>query len=439
MSNLGLRFFYFLIALMLVSFLWADLISWQTMPYFLIGVVMVAYFFQLWNINRLHDLLLKDDLIGRKRGLGLWREIYGLLEKKSKVLHQEISAAADQYDRFIQGVQASPNGLIMLDKMDRIKWCNKICREHFRIDPVRDTNQPVAFLLRHPDFVHYMQEADFSMPLQLDHMGESGHIMLRLQIIPYGESQKLLLSQDITAIKKNEAIRQDFVANVSHELRTPLTIMSGFLETIRDLPLSEEEKARYLDIMVTQSDRMLTLVDELLILTRLDSSPVSPKTRTVNLAEVFERLMTDARSLSKGRHLLTLRVSSHKYVLGSDSEIISAFGNLVNNAIRYSPEGGAILIDWSDLPDGGARFAVTDSGLGIAPEHIPRITERFYRVDLSRSRDTGGTGLGLAIVKHVAMRHQAELRIESQIGQGSTFEIVFVKDRLVDGALNIAE
>ena len=357
-----------------------------------------------------------------------------MLEKKSKVLHQEISAAADQYDRFIQGVQASPNGLIMLDKMDRIQWCNKICREHFRIDPVRDTNQPVAFLLRHPDFVQYMQEADFSTPLQLDHMGESGHVMLRLQIIPYGESQKLLLSQDITAIKKNEAIRQDFVANVSHELRTPLTIMSGFLETIRDLPLSEEEKARYLDIMVTQSDRMLTLVDELLILTRLDSSPVSPKTRTVNLAEVFERLMTDARSLSKGRHIIILRASSHKYVLGSDSEIISAFGNLVNNAIRYSPEGGEILIDWSDLPDGGARFAVTDRGLGIAPEHIPRITERFYRVDLSRSRDTGGTGLGLAIVKHVAMRHQAELRIESQIGQGSTFEMVFVKDRLVDGA-----
>jgi two-component system phosphate regulon sensor histidine kinase PhoR len=252
--------------------------------------------------------------------------------------------------------------------------------------------------------------------------------MLRLQIIPYGESQKLLLSQDITAIKKNEAIRQDFVANVSHELRTPLTIMSGFLETIRDLPLSEEEKVRYLEIMVTQSDRMLTLVDELLILTRLDSSPVSPKTRMVNLAEVFERLMLDARSLSKGRH-----------ILGSDSEIISAFGNLVNNAIRYSPEGGEILIDWSDLPDGGARFAVTDSGLGIAPEHIPRITERFYRVDLSRSRDTGGTGLGLAIVKHVALRHQAELRIESQIGQGSIFEIIFIKDRLVDGALNISE
>jgi two-component system phosphate regulon sensor histidine kinase PhoR len=439
MPNLGLRFFYFLIVLMLVSFLWAELISWQTMPYFLIGVLIVAYYFQLWNINRLHDLLLKDDLIGRKRGLGLWREIYGLLEKKSKVLHQEISAAADQYDRFIQGVQASPNGLIMLDKMDRIKWCNKICREHFRIDPVRDTNQPVAFLLRHPDFVQYMQEANFSMPLQLDHMGERGHVMLRLQIIPYGESQKLLLSQDITAIKKNEAIRQDFVANVSHELRTPLTIMSGFLETIRDLPLSEEEKARYLEIMVTQSDRMLTLVDELLILTRLDSSPVSPKTRMVNLAEVFERLMLDARSLSKGRHILTLRVSSQKYILGSDSEIISAFGNLVNNAIRYSPEGGEILIDWSDLPVGGARFAVTDSGLGIAPEHIPRITERFYRVDLSRSRDTGGTGLGLAIVKHVALRHQAELRIESQIGQGSTFEIIFIKDRLVDGALNISE
>jgi two-component system phosphate regulon sensor histidine kinase PhoR len=275
-----------------------------------------------------------------------------------------------------------------------------------------------------------MFRADFSEPLNLDFMGANGNLMLLLQIFPYGENRKLLLSQDVTILKKNESIRQDFVANVSHELRTPLTVLNGFLETLRDLPLNEGERKKYINMMSAQSSRMLTLVEELLILTRLDHSPISPKTSVVKVADLVQRIVEDGRSLSNGNHIIRLSIMSKKNILGAENELFSAFGNLLTNAIRYTPEGGTIHVYWEDKPEGGAIYSVRDTGIGIAPEHIARVTERFYRVDRSRSRDTGGTGLGLAIVKHVAMRHSALLNIESTLAVGSVFSLIFNKDRL---------
>ena len=225
-------------------------------------------------------------------------------------------------------------------------------------------------------------------------------------------------------------MRQDFVANVSHELRTPLTVLNGFLETIKDIPLSEEERKKYILMMSAQSSRMLTLVEELLILTRLDNSPASSKTAIVKVEDLINRIVEDGKNLSNGKHIIRVSVISSKNILGSENEIFSAFGNLLTNAIRYTPEGGTIQVYWEDDQEGGAIYSVRDTGIGIAPEHIPRVTERFYRVDRSRSRDTGGTGLGLAIVKHVALRHGAKLNIESTIGVGSIFSIIFDKDRL---------
>ena len=261
-------------------------------------------------------------------------------------------------------------------------------------------------------------------------MGVNGNLMLLLQFFPYGENRKLLLSQDITILKRNESMRQDFVANVSHELRTPLTVLNGFLETIKDIPLSEAERKKYILMMSAQATRMLTLVEELLILTRLDNSPVSSKTAIVNVHDLIQRIVEDGKSLSNGRHLIRVSIESSKNILGSENEIFSAFGNLLTNAIRYTPEGGTIQVYWEDNQINGAVYSVRDTGIGIAPEHIPRVTERFYRVDRSRSRDTGGTGLGLAIVKHVALRHNAQLNIESTLGVGSIFSMTFNKDRL---------
>lgn len=415
-----------------LSYYWGQSISEQSFWIIASLCLVVVLIYQSWNQHRLVRLLLRDDLIGRKRGIGIWNEIYALLDKRAKAWRQEILQSEVEYDRFIQAIQASPNGLIMLDEEDQIEWCNKVCKDHFRLDPFRDARQKVSFLIRHPDFVSYLHQGNFSMPLELDYMGQLGNLMLLVQIYPYGENRKLVLSQDITILKKNESMRQDFVANVSHELRTPLTVLNGFLETIKELNPDKQSRERFIEMMLMQSTRMLTLVEELLILTRLDNSPISEKTNVIVFKALIDRLLDDAKGLSKGRHQFKVHITSQKNILGSDSEIFSAFGNLINNAVRYTPEKGIITIEWIDMPNGGAHFIVQDTGIGIAKEHIPRITERFYRVDRSRSRDTGGTGLGLAIVKHVASRHDALLEIDSEYGFGSSFSIQFPKDRLTN-------
>jgi len=427
---MGLRIIYSLGLIFLLSAVLAHFISVEYGLYFSIFLLSSSVCYQFWNQYRLLKALKDDDLIGHRRGLGIWQEIFLHVERKAKDWRQEILRSELEYKRFIQAVQASPNGLVMLDEEDQIEWCNNICKEHLRLDPLRDARQPITFLLRHPDFVKYMLKADFSEPLNLDFMGADGNLMLLLQIFPYGENRKLLLSQDITILKKNESIRQDFVANVSHELRTPLTVLNGFLETLRDLPLNEVERKKYINMMSAQSSRMLTLVEDLLILTRLDHSPVSPKTSVVKVADLVQRIVEDGRGLSNGNHIIRLSIVSKKNILGAENELFSAFGNLLTNAIRYTPEGGTIHVYWEDTPDGGAIYSVRDTGIGIAPEHIARVTERFYRVDRSRSRDTGGTGLGLAIVKHVAIRHSALLNIESTLAVGSVFSLIFNKDRM---------
>jgi two-component system phosphate regulon sensor histidine kinase PhoR len=430
MIFMGLRTVYALLFIFLLSAVWGHFFSLGQGILFSIFLLIIYVCYQSWNQYRLLKAIKDDDLIGHRRGLGIWQDIFMQLERSSKEWRQEIMRSEIEYKRFIQAVQASPNGLVMLDEDDQIEWCNDICKEHLRLDPIRDARQQITYLVRHPDFVSYMHQENFAEPLNLDFMGASGNLMLLLQIFPYGENRKLLLSQDVTILKRNESIRQDFVANVSHELRTPLTVLNGFLETLRDLPLSDQERKKYIQMMSAQSSRMLTLVEELLILTRLDSSPISSKTAIVKIPELLMRITEEGRGLSNGNHIIRLSQNSQNNILGAETEIFSAFSNLLTNAIRYTPEGGEIHMYWEDTADGGAVYSVRDTGIGIAPEHITRVTERFYRVDRSRSRDTGGTGLGLAIVKHVAMRHNAQLNIESTLAVGSIFSITFNKDRI---------
>jgi two-component system phosphate regulon sensor histidine kinase PhoR len=234
--------------------------------------------------------------------------------------------------------------------------------------------------------------------------------------------------RDVTQSERLDRMRRDFVANVSHELRTPLTVLSGFLETVRELPLEPEERDRYLALMAEQSDRMQRIVQDLLTLSTLESSPPPPEREQVAMAPLLARLQRDAEALSGGRHTIVLDADAGD-LFGAESELASAFGNLVSNAVRYTPAGGRIVIAWKTLGS-CAEFSVTDDGLGIAPEHIPRLTERFYRADTGRSRETGGTGLGLAIVKHALSRHQSQLQVTSAPGKGSRFSALFPQTRL---------
>lgn len=329
---------------------------------------------------------------------------------------------------------------MLLDAQGRIEWANQTAANHFGLDARRDLQQYLGNLLRDPAFVAYWAEHDFSHELTVSgRASTSSHpLQLSLQMHPYGVGRLLMLSRDVTALKRAEAMRRDFVANVSHEIRTPLTVLSGFVETLQTLPLKQAERDRYLAMMSVQAQRMQVLVSDLLTLSKLEGSPPPDFSEHIVAAELMVRLEQEGRQLLYGLIDVSELAQSLRFecllegrLLGVTSEILSAASNLVSNAIRYTPAGGSIEVRLQGMPNGGAEFSVEDTGPGISAEHIPRLTERFYRVDRSRSRDSGGTGLGLAIVKHVCQRHDAELSIVSKTGEGSRFAIVFPAERVL--------
>lgn len=364
-------------------------------------------------------------------GSGYWGEVFDRVRKLVRSRDRALTESDLRLQEFLSAMQASPNGVVLLDREGRIEWFNQMAAGHFGLDAHRDLLQHLGNLVRDPGLAAYFAARNFQsdVVMQGRNSSSSKPVRLSVHLHPYGEGRSLMLSQDITALDQAEAMRRDFVANVSHEIRTPLTVLAGFVETLQSLPLNEQERSRYLGLMEQQARRMQTLVSDLLTLSRLEGSPPPPAQEWHAVALLMAQVEQDATDLStllwSGPQDLLFETESVMEVAGSVSELLSAMSNLVGNAIRYSPADKPIAVRWSSLPSGGAVFSVRDRGAGIAPEHLPRLTERFYRVDRSRSRETGGTGLGLAIVKHVAQRHGGELTIESAPGQGSCFSIHF--------------
>ena len=358
-----------------------------------------------------------------------------MLRKHRKERAQRIAAL----QHMEQATSALPEGVVILDNADHIEWCNPIAEQHFGLETARDAGQQITYLVRQPEFVTYLSLRDFTEVLILRNARQD-ELVLSIKLIVYGENKKLLISRDITRFERIETMRRDFVANVSHELRTPLTVVYGFVETMTDMPSLENPMARRaLERMSEQTIRMQRLVDDLLTLSKLDNALNALHEETVNMPALLNKLQQEGRALSGGQHKLHLELSSNCNLLGNTEELHSALGNLLSNAIRYTPHNGEIIIRWSsNNTEGQPVFSVQDSGIGIALQHIPRLTERFYRVDHSRSRATGGTGLGLAIVKHVANRHQAHLEITSEEGKGSTFSIVFPARRCLPNTSDVS-
>ena len=372
--------------------------------------------------------------------LGLWGEV---AERARRLVRQHEHETRDSDRRlqdFLAALQASPNGVVLLDAQGRIEWFNQTAAQHFGLDLERDLLQHMVNLVRDPAFTAYVSGGNYQASVFMQGRGHSSAHPSRLSVHlhDYGEGRRLLLSRDVTMFEQAEAMRRDFVANVSHEIRTPLTVLSGFVETLQTLPLDATERARYLDLMAQQAGRMQSLVSDLLMLSRLEGSPLPGAGEWTSLPVLMGQVEQEAQVLSAvlnppmagPAQTLVFEPAPVRELAGRPSELHSALSNLVSNAVRYTPAGGEVRCGWVSLEDGRMEFYVQDSGPGIAPEHIPRLTERFYRVDRSRSRDTGGTGLGLAIVKHVAQRHGAELRIESSPGKGSRFSIVFPASRV---------
>ncbi|MGD9832723.1 MAG: phosphate regulon sensor histidine kinase PhoR [Piscinibacter sp.] len=406
-------------------------VVWRVLAGGAIGVALVALL-DTARGYRLINWLRGSQELQAPRDAGFWGELGYRVERSIRLREQSLAQERLRLEQFLSAIEASPNGVLMLDGSDQIVWCNSVSADHFGLDPQRDRRQRITNLVRAPAFVGHLQQENFAEAVSFPNPRGDGTLSVLLR--PYGDGMKLVLSQDITDRERNEAMRRDFVANVSHEIRTPLTVLAGFIETMSNLPLTEVERKRVLELMTQQTQRMQTLVSDLLTLAQLEGSPRPAADRWVALAPLLAQVESDARALSAGRHTIEFASVEPAELAGAPSELLSAVNNLVNNAVRYTPEGGRISVGWQLLPDGGAELIVADTGLGIEREHLPRLTERFYRVDGSRSRDTGGTGLGLSIVKHVVQRHGAELLIDSEPGKGSRFRLVFPALRVRSGS-----
>ena len=357
------------------------------------------------------------------RDAGFWGEIGYRVERSIRAREQRAVQGQARLEQFLEAIEASPNGVLMLDAHGQIDWCNSVAASHFGLHPVRDRLQPMTNLVRVPAFVAYLQAGVYEQPITFTDPRSQG--TLSVLVRRYGDGMRLVLSQDVTEGERADAMRRDFVANVSHEIRTPLTVLSGFIETMAALPLTDVERRRVLHLMDQQTQRMQTLVSDLLTLAQLEGSPRPAADRWVGVGRLLQQVEADTRTLSQGRHEISVSGLDAAQLAGAEHELMSAMANLASNAVRYTPEGGRIQMGWRLLPDGSGEFAVRDTGPGIEREHIPRLTERFYRVDGSRSRETGGTGLGLSIVKHVVQRHGGELDIQSEPGTGPHFRLVF--------------
>ena len=365
--------------------------------------------------------------------VGPWDDVVAALYRRLRDQVATIQELEETSTSAMAAGQALPVGVVTLTTDLQIRWFNLAAEKQLHLQPEQDIGQNLQNILRAPAFAFYVKSGNWSEPLTLKINHASGNYSLLLRLVPYARDRTLLITRDLTQIEKLETTRRDFVANVSHEMRTPLTVLAGFVETLRDAPegaLSAQQREQYFGLMAEQAQRMQALVTDLLTLSDLETSP-SAEFTSVRVAQLIDTARTQIEALSGGRHHWDWQIEAGVDLAGNASELASAFSNLLTNAIRYTPDAGTIRVEWQSQADGRARFSVTDTGIGIASEHLPRLSERFYRVDRGRSRALGGTGLGLAITKHVAMRHDAILEVQSKIGQGSCFSLVFDAERVL--------
>jgi two-component system phosphate regulon sensor histidine kinase PhoR len=377
---------------------------------------------QLYYLYRLGTWLDNPQSEKMPDGWGAWTDIFSRLYRLRRDDQRNQAELAEWLTRFRQAMSRLPDGVVIMDDVLFLEWCNPVAEQHLGLELNRDKGMRVTNLIRHPEFMDYIILGRYEQPLTL---------MLRerklvVHIIPFENRRQILVTHDATESERIDMMRRDFIANASHELRTPLTVINGFLEIAAAQPnLDTATRQSHVKLMVEQGQRMQNLVEDMLTLTRLESVDYPLRPEPVDVAALLEKIQREANALSAGKHQISLTVDGPD-LKGNTEELRSAFTNLVTNAIRYTPAGGRIDLSWKDGPD-GPRFMVRDNGIGIEPEHISRLTERFYRVDKSRSRETQGTGLGLAIVKHVLLRHNGSLIIESVLNQGSTFTAKFTK------------
>ncbi|SFH65848.1 two-component system, OmpR family, phosphate regulon sensor histidine kinase PhoR [Collimonas sp. OK307] len=381
-------------------------------------------FLQMWSLYQIERWMDGPVGVRRPKIWGLWAHAFAALEDIRLEDERSRTEMAEWLARFRQAMSLLPDGVVIVDGVMHLEWCNPAAQSHLGLDLKRDEGRLLTNLIRSPDFVDYMLSGRFEQPLPFMHHDRK----ILVQLISFESRRQILVTHDVTQNEKTDTMRRDFIANASHELRTPLTVINGFLEHALSSEMSEETRQRQLHLMAEQGQRMQRLVADMLTLTRLESLVQPPSSDTVRIKPLLSRIVEEARALSAGKHQITLQAQEID-LKGNHDELESAFANLLSNAVRYTPDGGRIDVSWG-MENECASLVVVDDGIGIAEEHLSRLTERFYRVDKTRSRSTQGTGLGLAIVKHVLLRHRGRLEITSEYGKGSRFKVSFQRAQL---------
>lgn len=397
--------------------------------FFLIGSTIAIIVYEVYLLHKAQQWS-KKPLLPPPPGTAHYNTIITPLYKALQQQQSALQRNQVLNQQIIEAANAIPAAVVVLDANYMIQWCNKGSLDLLKIDNAHDRGYSIFNYLRAPDFYRYVCETDWSTPYTCTKIRDDREFFFRLELFRYDEKNILLLCFDNTQFEKLRTTQQDFVANVSHELRTPLTVLMGFLETLREFPddaISPDQRAHFEQLMQEQANRMLAIVSDLLTLSTLESTKLNEQ-EPVFVAELIEKAKEQVVALSQGQHHFSWTLDDTLSVKGNAHELSSAITNLLTNAVRYTPAEGNIDIFWGKNEEGQAVFSVKDSGLGIASSDLLRITERFYRVDKSRSRASGGTGLGLAITKHIAIRHNAKLKIKSKLNKGSTFSLVFHKE-----------
>ncbi len=434
MPDIRIKAVLFICALSAIClFIWLISSTKIALIIFAIGLLIYLFKYIAW-LQQLNIWFKNPVLKDIPEGSGAWEDIFSSLmqyERNNLANQAQLSSALE---RFNLTANTIPDGLVILSPSNEIEWCTPNAEKQLGLNISTDKNLPIVNLIRDSQFIAYLYSETYGEPFKLKSW-QNPEVVFEIQLIPFESKQKLLICRDMTQLEKVDVMRRDFIANVSHELRTPLTVVAGFLETLSDMEGAVPDAIKtYFAMMQEQTGRMRRIIEDLLTLSTIESNTEAPEEHEIDMANLLKGLQSDAQGLSqslyKTKHKIHLEIDPMLNLNGAHDELHSAFSNLVSNAVRYTPKGGAIFINWR-LINEQAIFTVRDTGIGIEQQHIDRLTERFYRVDRGRSRETGGTGLGLSIVKHILIRHQAKLEISSEIGKGSTFSVVFPQSRII--------
>ena len=390
------------------------------------GCFLLLHIFWIYKLSKWLD---NPTLSKLPHGTGVWQYIftkhYQILKEGKKSKKNLVSTL----DQFTQAAEALMDGVIALNENNEIIWSNKRSRMMLNLNPKKDIGQPINYILRNTDLINYLEKENYEESIKINLDG-SNTKTIEIKILMFGEKQKVMVAKDISQSIKIESNRKEFISNVSHELKTPLTVISGFIETLVSNNVQNEANNKILQIMSGQTSRMAKLVDDLLLLSNVESSLFQNRSEILSINVIINKIKKNISILDSKNHKIKYQIDKGLKVYGSKKEIESAFLNLITNAIRYTDKNGSIFINWK-LINGLPIFEVRDTGSGIEQKHLNRITERFYRVDPARSRDTGGTGLGLSIVKNIIKQHGGELKITSDLGKGSSFKLIFNEDSIV--------